>query len=108
MSWLSDFTSKAENLLTKFDQTAAQTLSESVLQTSEDDTNSVKPNLQESTPSVSPPSPLNASQENKEYQNASQLFSSQPKQQPLSGVRQTADPGILSVCSLFGNNKIPF
>lgn len=29
MSWLTDFTSKAENLLTKFDQTAAQTFNDS-------------------------------------------------------------------------------
>lgn len=29
MSWLTDFTSKAENLLTKFDQSAAQTFNES-------------------------------------------------------------------------------
>ena len=32
MLWLSDFTSKAENLLTKFDQNAAQTLNESGFQ----------------------------------------------------------------------------
>ena len=86
MSWLSDFTSKAENLLTKFDQTAAQTLNESGIQ---------KTLQQESTPQQPPQttassygreSPVTTASA-KEYQNASHLFGggqSERKSQPTN------------------------
>lgn len=72
MSWLSDFTSKAENLLTKFDQTAAQTLNESGLQNTNE--NVVAP-VKSSTATS-----LSEATNNKEYQNASHLFASQAEQ----------------------------
>jgi len=71
MSWLSDFTSKAENLLTKFDQTAAQTLNESGVQ----DTlqNVTQPAPTTAAPSYERESPVTTAS-SKEYQNASHLF----------------------------------
>ena len=96
MSWLSEFTSKAENLLTKFDQTAAQTLNESGIQ------NTIE-NVVASgqyTTTNSPPE----TKGNKEYQNASQLFSSQPKQTTQVPTRNsTADLGTFRIKVNFHN-----
>ena len=87
MSWLSDFTSKAENLLTKFDQTAAQTLNESGLQNTNE---SVVASGQSST-ATSQSEATNI----KEYQNASPLFSSQPNQTTqVSSGNLAVDSGI--------------
>jgi len=74
MSWLSDFTSKAENLLTKFDQTAAQTLNETGLQRSE--TSPSPPPLSQANTNAFHNTPTkNTTGPYKDYQNASHLFS---------------------------------
>ena len=96
MSWLSEFTSKAENLLTKFDQTAAQTLNESSFQNNEENVAALHQG--NATSPSSPPETLN----NKEYQNASHLFSSQPKQTTQVTVGESAvSSGIILIISLF-------
>lgn len=67
MSWLSEFTSKAENLLTKFDQTAAQTFNDS----NTDNSNILQQHGQTNHPT--------AHDSPKEYKNASQLFQNVPQ-----------------------------